>query len=681
MNKTLFIFILYAFTNLASAQDFRFCDELKAIVSTVEQAHYKPKPLNDSLSASVFKLFLNTIDDNQNFFLESDIEEFSEDIYAFDDYINSGDCNFISKYAERLQKRIEETENILKNFKTSTLDYTKKDSLYYFDDDQERYFADEKSRENYWSKNIKFKILRKLAEKSDNFDKLKSIFASLEGDIKSRVLENELCLLNEKQQQNISLHNWVETAFLNAYLHYQDPNSTYFSSSSKTIFENSLNNTTYSFGIKTKKGSNGEISIAYIVPGSSAFKHADIDEEDKIISLSSDNETLEAYCVSSETVENFINDSAHKELDFKIKKRNGQVKTVRLKKTKVNNDVNSTTGYIIEKERPIGYIEIPSFYTDMESFNGLGVANDVAKQIYKLQKENIEALIIDLRYNGGGSMQEAADLAGMFIDRGPVAITAHRAPENYTMRDPNRGLIFYKPVVVLVSQFSASASELFAGVLQDYNSGIIVGSSTHGKATSQRLLPLKNTEDTNFVKLTVGEFFRVNGISHQKTGIIPDVILPSIYDQLETQETFRPFALPTGTTEVTLKHRPNLPLPLSIIKQKSKNRLKSDSTFQRLSEINKTFVEKYIKKEGVYPLTLKYVFEDLKQYESLWKDYENLFSSSRDLYKVKNTTSTQNIISYNEDEKEANKINRQEISKDPYIREAVNIALDIIKTN
>jgi carboxyl-terminal processing protease len=681
MNKILFIFVFYFFTNFTFAQEDLFCKELKAVVDIVDQAHYKPKPLNDSLSASVFKLFLNAIDNHQTFFLKSDIDEFKKDQLAIDDFISNGDCHFIFKYTERLQQRIEETEHILKDLQSSTFDYKKKDSLYYFDDDKERYFKDAESRKNYWRRNIKFKILRKVVEGKDDLAKLKSVFLSLENPVKTRVIESELCLLNEIKFQNTSLQNYVETAFLNAYLSYQDPNSNYFSSSGKTIFENSLNNTAYSFGIQTKKENNGEISIGYIVPGSSAFKHADIDEEDKIISLSSENETLETYCVSSETVENFINDNTHEELEFKIKKRNGQVKTVKLKKTEVNNDTNSITGFVIDQEKPVGYIEIPSFYTDMESINGLGVANDVAKQIYKLQKENIEALIIDLRYNGGGSMQEAADLAGMFIDRGPVAITAHRASENYTMRDPNRGFIFYKPVVVLVSQFSASASELFAAVLQDYNAAVIVGSSTHGKATAQQLLPLENSEDPNFVKLTVGEFFRVDGRSHQKTGVVPDVILPSIYDQLDTQEGFRPFALPNSKTEVTLKHRPNSPLPLAVIKEKSNIRLENDTIFQNLSQINNILVEKYVKKKGTYPLNLEFVFQDLKQYEKLWRDYENLFSSNPDWLKVENTSSTESIIGYNEAEQESNHIYREEISKDPYIREAVNIALDIININ
>ncbi len=626
-------------------------------------------------------MFLNTIDDKQKFFLESDIVEFSKDKFVIDNHIANGNCGFILKYSERLKQRIKETETILKDLRTVNLDYRRNDSLYYFDDDKERYFSDEASRADYWRRNIKFKIFRKVVEGSDSLDEVNSIFSSTEKDVKTRIIENELCLLHEKQYQNNAFQTWIESSFINAYLIYQDPNSTYFSSSAKTLFENSLNNTAYSFGIKTKKENNGEITIDYIVPGSSAFKHADIDEEDQIISLSNKNETLEAYCVTSEAVENFMNDNAYNEIEFKVKKRNGQLKTVKLKKIEINNETNSITGFVIENDKPIGYIEIPSFYTDMESLNGLGVANDVAKQIYKLQKENIEALIIDLRYNGGGSMKEAADLAGMFIDRGPVAITSQRASENYTMRDPNRGLIFYKPIVVLVSQFSASASELFAAVLQDYNAAVIVGSPTHGKATAQQLLPLENSENPNFVKLTVGEFFRVDGNSHQKKGVIPDVILPSIYDQLETQEAFRPFAMTDGTTEVTLKHRPKPSMPVEAIKQNSKARILKDSVFQQLSDINKILVEKYIRKKGAYPLNLEFVFEDSKRYEGLWKGFENLSLSNGESLNVKNTTSTKSIINYNEGEKETNKLYREQVSNDPYIREAFNIALDILKIN
>lgn len=659
------------------AQNASYCQEIAVVVNLVESAHYQPKPLNDSLSHAVYDLFLKSIDDNESIFLQDDIKNFSKDQYNIDDFIRDRDCSFLKKYALKYLERLEEAEQILEKLKTKKFNYHNQDSLYFLED-KESYFADKASRIDYWERHVKYNILKQIVETESDLKEIKDEFESLELIIKERVIANELCLLSEKKQLSISLENWIGKTFLNAYLSVQDPNSMYLTSSEKTIFEDALNNTQFTFGIYTEKKSNGDITISYIIPGSPAYKNADIDENDKIISLSSSNKVLETYCVSSETVDDFINDNQHNELDFKIKKRNGQVKTIRLKKNKVNNNTNTITGFVIENKEKIGYIEIPSFYTDMESINGLGVANDVAKQIYKLQRENISALIIDLRYNGGGSMKEAAELAGMFIDRGPVAITSHRDSETYTMRDPNRGVIFYKPVVVLVSQFSASASELFAGVLQDYNSAVIVGSTTHGKATVQQIIPLGTSTETSFVKLTVGEFFRVSGKSHQKTGIDPDISLPSIYDHLDTQETYRPFAIPNGRVEVSLPHRQNPKIPLEILSERSQQRLENNTLFDQIAQINTILVNDYFNKEGAFPLTLDFVYDDLKRYEALWKDYGHIISQEKDALSVFNTSSTESIISYNEDEIAFNQIKRDNISKDPYVKEAVNIALDMI---
>jgi len=363
-------------------------------------------------------------------------------------------------------------------------------------------------------------------------------------------------------------------------------------------------------------------------------------------------------------------------MTFSIKKQNGKKKIIKLKKTSITIEDNSITGFLINGKTKLGYINIPSFYTDLEAQNGLGVANDVAKQIYKLQRENIQGLILDLRFNGGGSMKEAMDLSGMFIDRGPVAISKARNEKNYTIRDPNRGTVFTKPIVVLVNQFSASASEFFAAALQDYNSAIIVGSTTYGKASSQIILPLKTN---NYIKLTIGQFFRVTGKSHQQLGVIPDISLPNIYDNYKTQETYKSFALANSNVEVTLKHRAKSKAEISALKISSAQRIDSSNAFKAIKAFNSIFVNDYINREGTYSLTLDYIFSNTDTYNLARDNYIAVLEANASVFTIDNTESTARILDYNADDKTANANYRKKLREDPYIQEAYAIINDIIK--
>ncbi len=624
VTSSIFCFLFW----VTSSQNSSFCEELTAIANIVETSHYNPKPLNDSLSKGVFNLFLKEIDESHRFFTQNDVDAFKEKQYLFDDYIKSKDCDFIRPFVEVFEKRIAASKLILEALKSETLDYSGKDSLYYRMDEDHSYFKNENEVLSYWKKKVRFGILRKLVENDSVLEAIKSNFKALEATLKQKIIANEICLLNELEQSKGSITRLLEVTFLDVFLKYQDPNSAYFSGADKNIFEQSISNSQLSFGISTEKRKNGDIVISYIAPGSAAFKHGEFEINDVILALHSTDKTLDTYCTSNKAILSFINNNNTNALTFKIKKQNGQIKSIKLVKTTINIESNSITGYIIKGEHKIGYINIPSFYTDLESVNGLGVANDVAKQIYKLQRENIEGLILDLRYNGGGSMKEAADLSGMFIDRGPVAITKSRNEENYTIRDPNRGTIFTKPIVVLVNQFSASASEFFAGAIQDYNRAIIIGSNTHGKATAQKILPIQKTKTTNFIKLTMGQFFRVTGQSHQKNGVKPDIVLPNIYDDFKTEEYYKPFAMSNSTTDVTLKHKAKKFQNIDGIKALSKARTKKNPIFIAIKNFNLVFVKDYVNREGTYPLTLDFVYNDLKTYNSNWKKYTGILDNN-----------------------------------------------------
>ncbi len=680
MVKQLLVFVLCIYFGSNQAQnDPLFCKQTAAIQRLISKSHYSPKPVNDSLSKGVFELFLNQLDENKRYFYQSDIDAFKVDEYKIDDYLLSNSCDFIHKYAQTLKKRMAFSKSIVQDLRNETFDYSGKDTLYFTPNNKDVYFKDEIKAKSYWNKRIRYLIISKLIEEDSLLENIERNFKVRAAEIKPKIIENQLCLLDEALNQKGSIDVLVKETFLNALLNYQDPNSSYFNDSDKTEFESSVANDQLSFGIATTKNNDGEIIIAYISPGSAAFKNGTIEANDVLQSLLSGKNLLETYCVSNDDILAFINNEKHETIIFKIKKPNGSIEAVELTKTRTKIEDNSVRGYVLQNEMDFGYIKISSFYTDLESPNGLGLANDVAKELYKLNQENIKGLIIDLRFNGGGSMKEAAELSGMFIDRGPLSVIKYPAGDTYTIRDMNRGSLFSKPILVLINNFSASASEFFASVMQDYNRGIIVGSPSHGKSSAQTILPLSEIENLGFCKITVEKFYRITGLSHQSVGVIPDVLIPSLYDNFKTNEGFEKHALKPDSVETTMKYDRFKSFPLQFINSNSNKRVENNPSFKAIKEINSIVLDDYINKVSKYPLTLDNIYNDLNGYNMLWTDFYSLLDAQSTSISARNTISTDEILNYNEDDKTANDMILEDIANDVYIEEAHKILLDLLK--
>ncbi|AOW21502.1 carboxy terminal-processing peptidase [Urechidicola croceus] len=679
--RLLFLFAFLLITISYSQSSDYFCEQLSSLKILVENQHYQPKKVNDSLSSGVLELFIENLDPDKQYFTESDIESFEIDKPFIDDYINSDNCSFIDKYISTLKLRVKNSKKILLALNEVDLDYTGKDILHFIPNSEFSFYKDEQAIENYLSKKVRYSILTRMIDNDSIIENITSNFTALEKETKPEVIQNQLCLLDEILNQSGGIERFVEESFLNAFVHFQDPNSTFFNTIDKTIFENSLSSNQQTFGILTDKNKKGEIVIAHIIPGSAAFKNGNFEVNDVIISCTNESTILETLCVSNEDVMAFLNEEQHQSVLFKIKKKNTTIHSIKLKKSKTKVEENSITGYVIKDQSDYGYIKIPSFYTNLESPNGLGLANDVAKQLYKLQKENINGLIIDLRFNGGGSMKEAADLSGMFIDRGPLSILRFRDGETFTTKDMNRGKMFSKPIVILINNFSASASEYFASVMQDYNRAIIVGSPSHGKSTAQIILPLDLTGKLGFCKLTIEKFYRVTGKSNQSVGVIPDITLPSLYDGLKTGEQFEKYALKNDSINYTLKHLPLKDLNLQSIISKSKERVEKNSDFDFIKSSNNNLLNNFINKRSEVPLTLKDIYDDIIKTQEFWESFSNHDSKNPNKITVKNTTYLEEILQYNKEEKQENNIQLKNISKDIYIEEATHILNDFIIKN
>lgn len=671
--------LCFVYFNLFAQVESKFCEQVKALKSLIKKEHYSPKPINDSLSKGVHSLFLKSLDPDGEFFLQPDIELFKLDRFILDDYILDKDCSFIDNYIAIFENRIQESKGYIQELQDEDLDYSGKDSLYFDYQNRLSYFKNAKEAKRYWNKRIRYKIITRTLDEDSLVSNVKANFKVLEAKHKPKAIQNQLCLLDEMLAQNGGIENFVKEAFLNAMLTYQDPNSFFFNNTEKQLFENSLSSSELSFGVITNKNSNGEIVVAYITPGSAANINGLLEENDIILSLTSGDDILEAFCVSNNDIMAFTSDDAHNTIIYRVKKTDGSIHNVELTKSIVQVESNKTDSFIIDGEKKLGYIKILSFYTHSESFKGNGLAKDVAKELFKLLKVRIDGLIIDLRFNGGGSMREATDLLGMFVNRGPVSIVKYNTGETITIRDPKRGVIFNKPIVVMINSYSASATEYFAGTLQDYNRAVLVGTHTHGKASAQIILPLDENRDLGFGKLTVEKFYRITGESHQTIGLQPDIELPTLYSNIDIGEKYEPFALRNDTLTLDLKYQKANQYDLKTIAVNSQKRVNNSAVFEKIKHLNENLVSNYVRKKINYPLTIDAVHQDLDNYFKIWESYNQLFnfenSTSYGVVKTpiskyeKNLTFNPKNIEIAEDE----------IARDMYVTEAYNIMLDIIK--
>lgn len=328
---------------------------------------------------------------------------------------------------------------------------------------------------------------------------------------------------------------------------------------------------------------------------------------------------------------------------------------------------------------------MPDFYTEWDKDKALGCANDVAKEIIKLKSQNIEGLILDLRDNGGGSVYEAINLAGIFINEGPLSIVKLKAIERpYVFKDINRGSAYDGPLAVMINNSSASASEFVAAALQDYNRAIIVGTNSYGKGTMQVVYPVdsadlkkkKNADGIDYMKVTIGTLYRINNETVQKKGVIADIIIPDVFGKLPIAETYENNAIIPNPINKKLIYAIQNPLPLDLLREKSKSRISNDNAFQKIISYQDSLLIRYNRK--TFNISLQGYKNDLLIKERIWDSIKSVVSKKSDTFIPENTNIDQQWINMDANKLEVNSILKEDILKDIYIQETFKIITDLI---
>lgn len=671
------IALLFFSTSLLAQTNSEQCLLLKKINKVISEKHFKPKPIDDSLSVYIFKTFIDAIDDNRVLFTKTEFDQLSKHKFKIDDYINGNNCAFMDEFIQFYVKALQRKKTTIEKIEKSDWTLNGNDTLRFLKK-AANFELTEKDFDRILKKRIRFDVMENIASQSKNIDSLKTNFATLEKEARKKVLETAICKVNNElsPEKGIPKNLWEQ--FLDIYCNYFDSHTNYLSYDDKNYFLSSVSTSNFSLGLNVSFNEKEEIVINEIVPGSPAFMSEQLTEGDVILKIASQNgESYSVSCTSIETIANLIYSDTYKEIKLTVRKIDGKIIEVQLVKEHTKATTNSVYSFIIKKNgEKIGYIKIPSFYSDFENHTIQGCADDVEKEIVKLKKDSITGLIIDLEDNGGGSMEEATKLGGMFIDVGPLSVLVDGNGEQTLIKDFNRGLVFSGPMVVLINGNSASASEYFSSLMQDYKRAVVIGTSSLGKASMQVILPLDEENQQNFIKITIEKFYRVSGESCQIKGVVPDIFIPKLFDDILKRENKFETSLKNEQITINLRYRICSFLEESTVLENSKKRVSESDRFKEIKALNDVINTYYQNPKIEVPMVFESVFKYIHSTDKIWETIKKIEEKPTNMT-VSNTSYETEILKYDISQQKINTVKMDEIKNNPYIEEGFNILENI----
>jgi carboxyl-terminal processing protease len=521
------------------------------IVELLKRHHYNKPPLNDERSEKIYQGYLKMLDPSRSFFTAADIAEFDPWRTRFDDLLKNGDLQpgfaMYKRHLERLQSRLTYTLGLLEQG-VDTFDFTVDESLL-VDREDAPWAKDLSELEDLWRKQVKDDVLRlKIAGKEP-----KAI-----QELLTKRYKNQQSRLQQTRGED------VFQAYINAFAMSYDPHTTYLSPDNAENFDINMSLSLEGIGA-VLQSDNEYVKVVRLVPAGPAEKSKQIAPADKIVGVAQGSkEMVDVIGWRLDEVVKLIRGPKGSQVRLEVipasNAPNDQTsKVVAITREAVKLEEQAAKKSILNlkhenRDYKLGVIEIPAFYLDFKAFragdpNYKSTTRDVKRLLTELEKEKVDGVVIDLRNNGGGSLQEATELTGLFIDQGPTVLVRNSDGRVDVLADENSGVYYKGPLAVLVNRLSASASEIFAGAMQDYHRALILGGQTFGKGTVQSIQPLNHGE----LKLTLAKFYRVSGQSTQNQGVIPDIKYPDLMDTKEIGESALPEALPWDSIKPAIK--------------------------------------------------------------------------------------------------------------------------------
>ena len=512
---------------------------IEIVKYVLEKYHYNSIEINDEFSVKMFDAYIELLDSQKKYFLASDYNEFKKYRLKLDDQLIKYDLSFFNLSHEILIKRISEVENFYPSLLDDSFNFNVQEEIN-LDFENISFPRNEKERKDRWRKQFKYTALDiydiKISDQKLNITNDENYIKKSEKelikestDLVKKNIKNVFDLMNDLQRKD-----WFST-YLNSFVIQLDPHTYYFKPEDKERFDMTISGKFNGIGARLSKEEGG-IKIVDIILGGPLWKDKKIEIGDEIIKVGeNDNDPVDVIGMRLEDAIKLIKGPKDTEVRLTVRKNiDGEIKVIPVIRDEIKLEETYAKSTLIKKNnKTYGLISLPKFYVDFDNYNNRNCASDVKKEILKLKQEGIEGLVLDLRNNGGGSLQTVVDMTGLFIKEGPVVQVKSFGDRKQVVYDKDPSIFWDGPMVVLVNQMSASASEILAAALQDYNRAVIVGSTqSFGKGTVQNVIDLNrflsNSQfDLGALKITTDKFYRINGGSVQVEGVKSDITVPN----------------------------------------------------------------------------------------------------------------------------------------------------------
>ena len=503
---------------------------IEVVKYVVEKGHYSSLDINDEISKKIYDTYIEQLDAQKRFFLQSDIRQFEKYKYKLDDQLKDQDLSFFNLVYETSRLRINEVKGYYYEIMKNNFDFSSNEDIDL--DFENKSFARSRNEiKNRWRKQLKYSTLDIISLKLG--DSIKVIDENTRDESMSLIKKNTDDFFDYIQEMD--REDWFAN-YINAFLNQLDPHTVYFNPDDKDRFDTNISGTFHGIGARLQK-TEGTVKIVDIIVGGPIWKDKLLDVGDLILKVAQEDEQpVEIIGMKLDDAIKLIKGPADSYVTLTVKKISGEIKDVLIKRGIVELEELYAKSTLINKgEKNYGYISLPKFYINFSDTKSRNSANDVKNEIIKLKNNGISGLILDLRNNGGGSLQTVVDITGLFIKRGPIVQVKSTGNRKQVLYDKDPQVVWDGPLVVLMNKMSASASEILAGALQDYNRAVIIGNEkSFGKGTVQNVIDLNrfisnSSYDLGALKITTDKFYRINGESVQLEGVKSDIVIPDSY--------------------------------------------------------------------------------------------------------------------------------------------------------
>ena len=660
---------------------------MQLITYLLEEGHFQPKDINDDLSRAVYTSFLDQIDPFKNYFLKSDIDEFEEFKTSLDNQILAHDVSFFNMVYARFLIRFEDSKNMYSKVLELPFDFSLEE-VYSTDYENNVYVNSKSEMFDRWRKQLKFYAISnyydliKANKKSQEVDKNFKSRTHSEIEIEARESILKTMKENFSVLEDIRRQDWL-SVYINAIAEEFDPHTFYFAPSDKDRFDAQMTGKYEGIGARLQKRMD-EITITELISGGSAWRQDKLEVGDAIIKVRQENEE-EAISVVGMRLDDavkLIKGPKGSNVILTLKKVDGTIEDLSIPRDEILlEETYAKSTKVVKNGVTFGVINLPKFYIDFQDSKSRNAATDVKKEIELLKVEGMEGLVLDLRNNGGGSLKTVVDIGGLFIDQGPIVQVRSTGNSKEVLEDKQRGIEWDGPLVILVNELSASASEILAAAMQDYKRAIVIGSKqTYGKGTVQNIIDLNrmiksNTNgDMGAFKFTTQKYYRINGGSTQLEGVKSDIIVPGRFSYIEMGEREQDNPLSWDEIEPANYQTWKSSLNYENTIENSYTRLNSSDEIKLIDD-NARWI-KTIRDKEVYQLNFEKYSQNIDLNEKESKRYDQLLDYQTDL--------TFEPLSYElpiMKQDSIFKINRnrwhKNLSKDIYMEEALNVLTDL----